>query len=142
MGRAGTPLGSQSHPDGQRVSPSRMRFSMQAQVTFISAPQGLAHGKGNFLAPHGRLCRCSQPRRSGVASGRVGSEGMPVQKFRAAPLMGGASPISANATRVSLQPKAPSAYTTALNDRNTPKMKSTYAYQSLKKKSKGIKGKF
>ena len=47
----------------------------------------------------------------------------------------GGSPTSTNATTVSLQPKAPSAYTTALNDKNTPKMQSTYAYQ-LKKKIK------
>ena len=28
---------------------------MQAQVAFISAPQGLARDKGNFLQPHGGL---------------------------------------------------------------------------------------
>ena len=42
---------------------------------------------------------------------------------------GGVVPTPANTTAVSLQPKAPSAYTTALNDKNTPKMQSTYAYQ-------------
>ena len=81
----------------------------------------------------------AQEIRSGL-SGRVGSGGMPVWKLQSCPPHGGGSPTSTNATTVSLQPKAPSAYTTALNDKNTPKMKSTYAYQLKKKNQKASKG--
>lgn len=43
---------------------------MQAQVTFISAPQGLAHGKGNFLVLHmGGFADAASP---GDQSGLVG----------------------------------------------------------------------
>ena len=74
----GPPLSTQPYPDGRGVSPSRMRFSMQAQVTFISAPQGLACDKANFLGPHGGLADAARPGDWGGVSGRVSSEGRQV----------------------------------------------------------------
>ena len=51
---------------------------MQAQVTFISAPQGLTRDKGNFLGPHGGLADAARPGDWGGVSGRVSSEGRQV----------------------------------------------------------------